>query len=300
MAWIKRIGFTLLLLFLCGALASYFYLKSIGILATPVYEIDPPAIPDFSRPAVLVLNRTNGYIHKEALPAADAMLQELAETNGWDIFITDNAASHNVVDLQRFALVVWNNTSGDILTESQRTDLKQWLEQGGGWLGIHAAGGDPWYDWGWYVDTLLGAQFTGHTQNPHLQAADLLVTNPALVVTSHLPERWRFPKEEWYAFDRNPRDNGYEIVLAIDEASYNTHGKSFKGNDRMEGEHPLSWRHNLGQGRVFYSAIGHRAETYDIPEYRELLSRAMRWAMGETAPTAADKSGIETTDAEQP
>jgi|GEM_PF-4349668 len=49
----------------------------------------------------------------------------------------------------------------------------------------------------------------------------------------------------------------------------------------MLGEHPLVWRHR--QGQVFYSAIGNRPETYELSEYRELLSKAMRWAMATEA-----------------
>ena len=53
------------------------------------------------------------------------------------------------------------------------------------------------------------------------------------------------------------------------------------GRDSMPGEHPMAWRHAVGEGRALYSAIGHQAATYRIPEYREFLSRAMRWTAGE-------------------
>ncbi len=46
-------------------------------------------------------------------------------------------------------------------------------------------------------------------------------------------------------------------------------------SDRMEGEHPIAWRHQLGQGKVFYSAIAHQAATYSVPEYQELIQKAI-------------------------
>ena len=117
--------------------------------------------------------------------------------------------------------------------------------------------------------------------DPQFQDADLYTADSGEELTNHLPNPWRVPQEEWYAFDRNPRDGGYEILLTIDEESYITVGDGMVGSDTMEGEHPMAWRHNVGQGRALYSAIGHQAATYSIPEYREFLSRAMRWVAGE-------------------
>ena len=276
MGWVKTAALSVAGLLLLVAIAGYFYLKSMGMIPSRIYETEPPLLPSFTRPAVLVLNKVNGFIHKDALPAADAAFTAIAQQNGWDIFITDNAASHNAVDLQRFELVVWNNVSGDVLTESQRRDLRGWIEAGGGWLGVHGSGGDPSYDWRWYVDTLVGAQFIGHTMNPHFQDAQLYSRSDA---TAFLPSPWLVAHEEWYAFDKSPAGKGWQILVAIDEDSYLTKGQTFWGGDNMGGEHPLVWRHAIAEGRAFYSAIGHQAVTYQLPEYRQLLSDAMRWAM---------------------
>ena len=279
MGWIKYtlIGVTAVLLL--AVLGGYFCLKSIGIIPRDIYETVPPEIPAFSRPAILVLNKANGFVHVDALPAADEAFTQIAQAREWDIFLTDNAASHNPEDLQKFRLVIWNNVSGDVLTEEQRGGLRNWIEQGGGWLGVHGSGGDPQYKWSWYVDTLIGAQFVGHTRDPQFQDADVMVADESLEIVAKLPQPWRIAKEEWYAFDANPRDKGYEILLTIDEGSYITRGETFLWDDNMEGEHPLAWRHSVGEGRAFYSAIGHQAATYSLPEYRALLANAMAWAM---------------------
>lgn len=279
---ILKISLLVLLgLALAGALAVYLYLKSIGIIQREDFDTVPPTVTDFAKPAVLIFNKVNGFVHKDALPAADAMFTDLAAQNGWDVFITNNGAIHNPEDLARFKLVVWNNVSGDVLLEDQRAALRSWIEGGGGWLGVHASGGDFSYRWDWYVNTLVGAQFVGHTMDPQFQDADLYTADSGEELTNHLPNPWRVPQEEWYAFDRNPRDGGYEILLTIDEESYITVGEGMVGSDSMAGEHPMAWRHNVGQGRALYSAIGHQAATYSIPEYREFLSSAMRWVAGE-------------------
>ncbi len=277
---LKISGVALLLIVIGLAGRAYFALKEAGLIPRKDYETVAPHIPAMRHPAVLVLNKTNGFIHKEGIPAADAMLKRIVAAQGWDVFITDNAASHNAEVLKQFDLVVWNNVSGDVLTVEQRSALKSWLEQGGAWLGLHASGGDFSYDWDWFAETLIGTQFIGHTLDPQFQDADVHLANTELALTSHLRSPWRIAQEEWYAFASNPRDKGYEILLTLDESSYITNGENWMGiNDRMEGEHPIAWRHTLGKGRVFYSAIGHQAATYNIPEYQMLVSKAMSWLL---------------------
>lgn len=253
---------------LTGYLGAKWYM---GVLF-PKLDHEPPVIgAELQRPAILVFHKANGYVHKDALPKANAVLRELAERNNWGFFATENGAVMNTEQLALFDVVVWNNTSGTTLTATQQQDFRQWLENGGGFVGLHAAGGDPWYEWPWYVNTLLGAQFIGHTMSPQFQDADVLRVAEN-EITAHLSPRWSIAKEEWYAFDRNPRELGYEIQLAMDENSYDPNSAT------MDGEHPIAWRHTLNNGRVFYSAIGHQAATYDIPEYQALIEKAIRWA----------------------
>lgn len=278
---LKISALVLLGLLLLGALAVYLQLKSIGIIQREDFETVPPAVGDFAKPTVLIFNKVNGFVHEDALPAADAMFADLAEQQGWDAYLSNNGAVHNAQDLAKFKLVIWNNVSGDVLTQEQKDALKNWVEQGGGWLGVHGSGGDPSYRWDWYVQKLVGAQFVGHTMDPQFQDAQVNTADGGQELTAHLPTPWAVPQEEWYAFEKNPRDTGSEIVLTLDEKSYITKGETMFGNDSMSGEHPIAWRHTLGSGRAVYSAIGHQAATYDIPEYREFMVNAMRWAAGE-------------------
>jgi uncharacterized protein len=41
---------------------------------------------------------------------------------------------------------------------------------------------------------------------------------------------------------------------------------------------PVVWKRMWGQGRVFYSALGHVASEFDVPETREIMQRGMLWA----------------------
>lgn len=50
--------------------------------------------------------------------------------------------------------------------------------------------------------------------------------------------------------------------------------------------HPLVWARELGRSRLVYSGLGHDAGSYDSPEHRELLHRALHWLREVPAPSA--------------
>jgi type 1 glutamine amidotransferase len=41
---------------------------------------------------------------------------------------------------------------------------------------------------------------------------------------------------------------------------------------------PVVWKSRHGQGRVFYSALGHVAKEFEVPQMRTILERGMLWA----------------------
>jgi type 1 glutamine amidotransferase len=41
---------------------------------------------------------------------------------------------------------------------------------------------------------------------------------------------------------------------------------------------PQVWKRKYGQGRVFYSALGHVASEFNVPQVREIMRRGMLWA----------------------
>lgn len=242
-----------------------------------VYETTPPVVPaDLKRPAILVFSKTNGFRHEEAIPAANKMFADMAQQNGWGFFQTENGATFSPEILSRFDAVVFNNVSGDVFTPDQRQAFRSFLENGGGFVGIHAAGDNSHEAWKWYTDQIIGTHFTQHTMNPQFQKATVQVedaTNPA---TKGLPQTWQ-RTEEWYSFDKSPRGPGTDVLVTVDEKTYNPEGMF--GKDLRMGDHPVVWTRCVGKGRALYSAMGHRAEAFAEPEYRQLLQGALNWVM---------------------
>lgn len=246
------------------------------------YDKVPPKLPTLKQPAILIFSKTNGFRDGNQIAAANAALEKIAKEKGWQSFTTENAAVFNTEQLRQFKTVVWNSTSGDVLTPGQRKDFKAWLESGGGFVGLHGAGGDPTYKWKWYVEELIGAQFIGHTLSPQFQEGRLLVEDPTHPATRTLPMEW-VREEEWYSFDRSVRAKGYRVLITIDESSYSPREKIPLLVDkdlRMGKDHPIVWTHCVGKGRAFYSALGHRAESYAESKHLAMIAGAISWAAG--------------------
>jgi type 1 glutamine amidotransferase len=241
---------------------------------TPVIDRVAPDLPRFHRgPAVLIFSKTNGFRDDSSIQAANAAVERLARARGWNVFVTENAALFNPRQIGRFDLVVFNSTSGDIFTPDQRAAFRAWLERGGGFVALHGAGGDPHYVWDWYVKAVIGAQFIGHPGRPkQFQTGRIRNVDRTHPATRPLPPEWR-REEEWYAFDRVPSGSSTHVLAWLDERSYDPPA------NQVMGEHPIVWTRCVGRGRIFFSALGHKAETYSEPLHRAMIGGALDWAV---------------------
>ena len=41
---------------------------------------------------------------------------------------------------------------------------------------------------------------------------------------------------------------------------------------------PVVWKRQYGKGRVFYSALGHTADEFAVPQMRTIFERGALWA----------------------
>lgn len=275
----------LVVLWIVGSLAYIRYIGAWGILfPSHTYETTPPPIPtELQAPAILLFTKTDSFRHEEGIEAGVRTVEALAEDNGWAVFHTENSAVFNADDLARFDVVMSLNTSGDILSDAQQLVFQDWLQAGGGWVGVHSAGDGSHKDWPWYVENLIGADFTAHTLGPQFQAADVINELPQHPVMRHLPDQWSH-EEEWYSWEESPRGKGFIILARIDEDSYSPVQKAFGWEaDLRMGDHPIVWARCVGLGRSVYSAMGHGAAAYASAEHQRLLEAALRWSMDKTA-----------------
>jgi glucose/arabinose dehydrogenase len=216
---------------------------------------------------VLVFSRTAGFRH-DSIDEGLAAIQTLAVANDFTVAHTENAADFNAANLAQFEAVVFLNTTGDVLNASQQTAFQNYIRAGGGYVGLHSAA-DTEYGWAWYGE-LVGAYFASH---PAIQQATIKVADHAHVSTAHLPDRW-VRTDEWYNYRVNPRGDVH-VLMTLDESTYSP-GSGAQGFD-----HPISWYQYIEGGRSWYTGLGHRAQTYSEPLFRQHLLGGILFAAGQ-------------------
>ena len=229
------------------------------------------ARPEAPRFRVLVFTKAIDYQHASIPTAVDA-LKRLAHTHDFEIEAGDDASVFTDAYLAEFDAVVFLNTSGDVFASEQESALEGFVERGGGWVGIHGAAATE-YEWPWYAE-LVGAYFDDH---PEPQTATIEVADHVFPATAHLSHRWdRF--DEWYNFRSNPRGTVH-VLMTLSESSYE--------GGSMGHDHPIAWAHDVGEGRAFYTGLGHTEESYSDPLFVEHLLGAIEWAAGAAEGDAA-------------
>jgi type 1 glutamine amidotransferase len=277
----------LVVLWVVGSLGYIVWIGAWGILfPSHAHETTPPPIPiEVQSPAILLFTKTNSFRHREGIKAGVRVVEIMAESIEWAVFHTENGAVFNAEDLARFDVVMSLNTSGDILSDTQQVAFQNWLRAGGGWVGVHSAGDGSHKDWPWYVENLIGADFTAHILGPQFQTAEVINERPQHPVMRFSPDQWPH-EEEWYSWEESPRGKGFTILARVDEDSYSPVQKAFgREVDLRMGDHPVVWARCVGRGRAVYSAMGHGAAAFASAVYQQLLGAAMVWAMDETACT---------------
>ncbi|MFF8347912.1 ThuA domain-containing protein [Cellulosimicrobium funkei] len=215
---------------------------------------------------VLVFSKTAGFRHG-SIPAGIAAIQQLGAENDFDVTTTEDAGAFTDENLAQYDAVVWLSTTGDVLNDDQQAAFERYIQNGGGYAGIHAAS-DTEYDWPWYGE-LVGAYFSSHPQN---QDATVKVQDHAHESTAHLPSRWdRY--DEWYNYRTNPRDTVH-VLASLDETSYTA------GSGAMGADHPIAWCQAYDGGRSWYTGGGHTNESYAEPEFLQHLLGGIQTAAG--------------------
>ena len=216
-------------------------------------------IPEF---LLLVFTKTTGFRH-DSIPAGIAAVRSLGQRYNFDVVDTEDETVFNDQDLSRYRVVVFLNTTGDILNSIQQAAFERFIRRGGGFVGVHSAT-DTEYEWPWY-GKLVGAYFHSH---PALQNAIIARADVTHASTRTLPLEWtRF--DEWYNF-RQSLDPGVKVLLTLDEQSYS-------GGNMGQG-HPLSWYHDYDGGRAWYTAMGHTPETYSEPQFLAHILGGIMWS----------------------
>ena len=215
---------------------------------------------------ILVFTKTMGYRHKSIEKGVET-LKNLGKENSFVITQTEDSLQFNDANLKKYDLVLFLSTTMDVLGADQEKAFKNYINNGGNYMGIHAAS-DTEYDWPWY-GKLVGAYFTSHPNDPNVREAKMKVVNRQHISTSHLNDTWE-RNDEWYNYKNINPD--IEVLIYLDETSY-------EGGTNGDN-HPIAWYHEFDGGRVFYTGGGHTEESYDEPDFQKHLVGGINYCLG--------------------
>jgi type 1 glutamine amidotransferase len=223
-------------------------------------------------PRVLFLTHSAGFTHGVVqrgsageLSHAERALVEMTRGT-FDVDATQDCSAIDAANLARYAAVVFYTTGELPIAAEPRAALFDWVRRGGAFVGIHCAA-DTWYQEPRYME-LVGGAFDGH---PWTQKVGVVVEDEHFPAVRHLGGRFEID-DEIYQFKDFRGDPPLRVLLSLDGASVDAAKGKYERN-------PIAWCRDWGEGRVFYTALGHRPEVWDDPRYREHLVAALRWAI---------------------
>ncbi len=223
---------------------------------------------------IAVMTKTEGFRH-DNIPVAVKALEKLAAENNWNLYHTEDSLYFSRTKLDTLDLVIFLQTTGNIFGEEQQQAIQGFVENGGGLLTIHT-GTVTENNWEWFME-VIGAKFIGH---PPVQEGKLIIENRQHPATSFFPDSIWIIVDEWYNFDRNPR-NEVNVLISIDASSYDVgNNEWFQDVNQQMGDHPMVWYRYVGDGRVFQTAMGHPIELYSDPLFLKHLHGAILWTAG--------------------
>jgi cytochrome c len=210
---------------------------------------------------VLVFSKTEGFRHS-SISAGIKAIKKLGQENNFQVDDTEDATFFEQKNLKNYQVVIFLNTTGDVLNDAQQLEFERYVKAGGNFVGVHSAA-DTEYGWQWY-GKLVGAYFKSH---PQIQEASIDIVDHKHDCTKHLPNPWK-TTDEWYNYKN--LNTSVNVLMSLDETSY-------KGGENGKN-HPIAWSHEYEGGRAFYTGLGHTDEQYANPDFLKHLLGGILWA----------------------
>lgn len=248
------------------AIVLFISISIIGCGGSPESDEAPTVMESVTDHRLLVFSYTDGWRH-DSIEAGVEAIELLGEENGVSVYATEDSGHFTEYDLSNYDAIIFLNTTEAIFNEEQRDAFRSYIQNGGGFVGVHSAS-DTEYDWPWYGE-LVGAYFDSHPNNPNVRNARIEIVNSDHRSTDMLPNPWE-RDDEWYNFRQIP--DHVEVLLQLDTESYE--GSAHPGN------HPIAWYHEFDGGRAFYTGLGHTIESYSEDLFLQHLWGGIEYSMG--------------------
>lgn len=253
---------------------------------------------------ILFFTKSSGFEHsviswKAGQPShAEKALLDLGKANDWEFAFSKDGSKFAKDYLAQFDAVFFY-TSGNLceagtdkhppMTPEGKQALFDYVRGGKGFIGAHACsdsfhtdneakkGPDRYVNHGLKADPyvqFLGGEFIKHGAQ---QVATNTITDPNFPGFENLGASFAF-HEEWYSMKDFTPD--IHVLTVINSPA-------MKGEEYERPPYPITWARQEGQGRVWYTAIGHREDVWTNPIFKQMLVGGIKWALGDAKASVA-------------
>ena len=243
---------------------------------------------------ILFFTKSSGYEHSvikrkvSELAYAEKILIDLGKSKGFEIVASKDGSLFTPEKLADFDAFIFC-TTGDLTqpgTDKQPpmpADGKQALldaiTAGKGFVGIHCAT-DTFHGKGDTIDpyiAMIGGEFLKHGAQ---QESISRIVDPKF---PGAPAHDFKLKEEWYAM-KNLAPDLHVILLQETEG--------MKGDMYQRPPYPSTWARDHGKGKVFYTSMGHREETWTNSIFTNLLMGGITWVSGKIEADISERTSV--------
>jgi type 1 glutamine amidotransferase len=237
----------------------------------------------------------NGH---NSIPYSNLALDLMGKATGaFEPVFSNDTLMFTAENLEQFDAICFNNTAGVLFKSPKlRANLLNFVSQGKGFVGIHAAGATfvqwPKYDqWPAFGEMLGGYENGGHPWKPY-EWITLRVEEPDHPLTSMFKDKFFPVSDEVFQFQEPYSRDKLRVLLVIDpDKTDMNESRRILPQRLADKDLAISWIHEYGKGRVFYSCLGHNAHIFWDPVILEHFLAGIQYALGDL-PASATPSNL--------
>lgn len=256
------------------------------------------ALPDrapaaASRPRkMLVFTLTRGFRHS-TIPLAAKTLEMMGQKTGaFQTVTSDDLDMLRPERLAEFDAFCSDHCTGSLTDdEALKKSLIDFVANGKGWVGIHAATDCAGWKFPEYHE-MIGGVFAGHP----FRRISVKLDDPASPINAPFEGKGFEISDEIYTFRQPYSREKLHVLLSIDWDASNIRS----GMTRDDNDYALSWIREYGKGRVFYCAFGHDEQIWWNPAILRHYLAGIQYALGDLKADATPSAKLSIQPARGP
>ncbi len=257
------------------------------------------AAPQEKKKQILFFTKSAGFEHDQIKKKGDEpspaekVLRELAQKNNWEVTHTKDGGIFTREGIAKFDAFFFYTTGvlttpgtdkNPPMSAEGKAAFLDAIKAGKGFVGTHSAAdtfhpteprGDRFQAFGDKNDPyllMLGGEFIRHGKQ---QKTRMICADPKFPGAAAAGEGFDM-LEEWYSF-KDYRDDLHVILVSETKDMLKTGGDSVYNRPPF----PATWARKHGEGRVFYTSMGHRGDVWTNPTFQSILEGGLKWALKE-------------------